>query len=103
MVEGEEVGMSEPTNVLRVWMRFALALALVIGTIAGSIVPALALDETTVVEQPANQGSDGAPAPEVVEAPAPEVVEAPAPEVVEAPAPEVVEAPAPEVVEAPAP
>ena len=42
--------MSEPTNALRVWMRFALALALVFGTVAGSVAPALGQEDSAAAE-----------------------------------------------------
>ena len=45
--------MSEPTNAPRVWLRWALALALATGTVAGSMLPTLALDDTSIAEQAA--------------------------------------------------
>jgi len=53
--------MSEQANAPRVWLRWAVALALTMGTVAGSIVPVFAQNDAPVEE----------PAPEPVEAPAP--------------------------------
>jgi hypothetical protein len=66
MVEGEELDMTEPTNAPRVWLRWALALALATGTVAGSMLPALAQDEATGTEAPADQstGEEAAPVAE---------------------------------------
>ena len=44
--------MSEPTNAPRVWLRWALALARH-GNRGGSMLPALALDDTSIAEQAA--------------------------------------------------
>ena len=51
--------MSEPTNAPRVWLRWALASALVCGTVVGSIAPALGQEDPEEA-QPAAE----APAPE---------------------------------------
>ncbi len=52
--------MSEPTNAPRVWLRWALALALATGTVAGSMVPALAQDDTSLANQAALDGAAAA-------------------------------------------
>ena len=77
MVEGEEMGMSEPTNALRVWMRFALALTLVFGTVTGSVVQVLAQDGTGDTEAVADQGTGGEVAPEAVAQAPPEALAPP--------------------------
>ena len=57
MVEGEEVHMTEPTNAPRVWLRWALAFALATGTVVGSMLPALALDDTSIAQQAARDAA----------------------------------------------
>src|SRR5215213_6457712 len=57
MVEGEEVHMTEPTNAPRVWLRWALAFALATGTVVGSMLPALALDDTSLAQPAANEAA----------------------------------------------
>ena len=52
--------MFEPTNAPRVWLRLALASALVCATVAGSIAPAFGQEDPAEEEQPAAE----APAPE---------------------------------------
>ena len=52
--------MSEPTNAPRVWLRWALASALVCGTVVGSIAPALGQEDPAEEAQPAAE----TPAPE---------------------------------------
>ena len=84
MVEGEELDMSEPTNAPRVWLRWALALALATGTVAGSVLPVLAQDEATGTEAPAEQSTVEEAAPVAEEQAPAEPVEAPAEEPVAA-------------------
>jgi hypothetical protein len=47
------MGMSEPTNAPRVWLRWTLALALATGAVVGSIVPALGQEDPAEEAQPA--------------------------------------------------
>src|SRR3954471_14120052 len=67
MVEGKEVHMSEPTNAPRVWLRWALASALVCGTVIGTIAPAFGQEDPAATEsadgQPAEQAQPAADAP----------------------------------------
>ena len=72
--------MSEPTNAPRVWLRWALALALVGGTVAGSIAPALGQEDPAaaepVDEQPVEETQPAAEAPQPEESQFQEAVEA---------------------------
>jgi hypothetical protein len=74
--------MSEQANAPRVWLRWALALALATGTVGGSIAPVFAQDdppaEEPVAEQPVEEAAPVEEQPAPVEAaPVQEVVEAP--------------------------
>ena len=97
--------MTEQANAPRAWMRWAIALALISGSVAGSVAPAFAQDNgqgEPVVEQSADETApaDEAPVEQAPAEDAPVVEEAPvveqAPVVEEAPA--VTEAPVQEVV-----
>ena len=49
--------MTESTNAPRVWLRWALAFALATGTVVGSMLPALALDDTSLAQQAATDAA----------------------------------------------
>src|SRR4051812_46380700 len=59
--------MSEPTNAPRVWLRWALASALVCGTVVGTIAPAFGQEDSAATEsvdgQPAEEAQPAAEAP----------------------------------------
>src|SRR5262245_35763379 len=92
--------MSEQANAPRVWMRWALALAMATGTVAGSIVPAFAQDDQAAAGAPAEQPSDDQTFEQIVagnlsEATGQEIVAAePAPEQAPAEQPAADQAPA---------